>query len=359
MRSIIYSNNTRPAGVSWLTGFVPYWSEALLVVPRDGAPYLVVALTFRVKSWIERTSRVADVIHTPRIGLGAAQKIAAGKSDAAVGIVDLDGLSAGIVDDLREGGPRLALGDASTMFARLRAKADPAEIALAVKAASIAHVALAGARGDSIGSMIAAVEAQARSLGAEEIYLAAAPDLARDHRFVRIEGEAARGEIFALRATVAYKGVWVRLTRSFCDTALAHAATARFAQAVAQLPGERGFTGFTSWLVEGCRMAQPLDPLMGSRVDAARSAKSGSVGFGTGQCGGRWAHRAGRRCRLAGRARRSGKPAGRAGFRIIRSLDSATPPRRIGDAVRAAAGFRWRGACPRRRWCARGPGGAP
>ena len=74
---LVYSNNTRPAGVSWLTGFVPYWSEAVLVVPLDGAPYLVVALTFRVKSWIERTSRVADVIHTPRVGLGAAQKIAA------------------------------------------------------------------------------------------------------------------------------------------------------------------------------------------------------------------------------------------------------------------------------------------
>jgi hypothetical protein len=274
---LIYSNNTRPAGVSWLTGFVPYWSEALLVVPRDGAPYLVVALTFRVKSWIERTSRVADVIHTPRIGLGAAQKIAAGKSDATVGIVDLDGLSAGIVDDLREGGPRLALSDASTMFARLRAKADPAEIALAMKGASIAHAALAAAQGDGIGAMIAAVEAQARSLGAEEIYLAAAPDLARDHRLVRIEGEATRGEIFALRATVAYKGVWVRLTRSFCDTALAHAATARFAQAVAQLPGERGFTGFTSWLVEGCRMAQPLDPLMGSRVDAANPPSPGAL----------------------------------------------------------------------------------
>ena len=55
---VIYTNNTRPAGVSWLTGFVPYWSEAVLVVPRAGAPYLVAALTFRVKSWIERTSRI-------------------------------------------------------------------------------------------------------------------------------------------------------------------------------------------------------------------------------------------------------------------------------------------------------------
>ncbi len=32
---VIYTNNTRTAGVSWLVGFVPYWSEALLVVPRD------------------------------------------------------------------------------------------------------------------------------------------------------------------------------------------------------------------------------------------------------------------------------------------------------------------------------------
>ena len=32
---LVYTNNTRPAGVSWLTGFVPYWSEALLVVPAE------------------------------------------------------------------------------------------------------------------------------------------------------------------------------------------------------------------------------------------------------------------------------------------------------------------------------------
>src|SRR5215472_13639220 len=74
---LIYTNNTRPAGVSWLTGFVPYWSEALLVVPREGAAFLVVALTYRVKTWIERTSRVAEVVHAPRIGLETARRIAA------------------------------------------------------------------------------------------------------------------------------------------------------------------------------------------------------------------------------------------------------------------------------------------
>src|SRR5215470_972562 len=136
---LIYTNNTRPAGVSWLTGFVPYWSEALLVVPRERAPVLVVALTYRVKSWIERTSRVADVIHTPRIGLEAARMIATTAPAAAVGIADLHGLPVGIIDDLRTGGPGLALHDATAAFARLRSEADPAEIALAMTAASIAQ----------------------------------------------------------------------------------------------------------------------------------------------------------------------------------------------------------------------------
>jgi len=268
---LLYTNNTRAAGVSWLTGFVPYWSEALLVVPRDREPVLVAALSYRVKSWIERTSRLAEVIHGPRIGFEAASMIAVRKTDAAVGVADLDGLAAGIVEDLRRGGPRLSLSDATALFAPLRAEADPAEIALAMRAAAIAQHALAQTpgRGTSLGESIAAVEAQARTDGAEEVYIAAAPDLDRDRRLRRIEGEAALGESFALRATVAYKGTWIRLTRTFPRDGPVRpqeAAAARLAAAVAKLPSSDGFVGFSSWLVEGCRIAQPLEPLMGSRV---------------------------------------------------------------------------------------------
>jgi Xaa-Pro aminopeptidase len=271
---LLYTNNTRTAGVSWLTGFVPYWSEALLVVPRDREPVLVAALSYRVKSWIERTSRVAEVVHGPRIGFEAASMIAALKADAALGVVDFDGLAAGIADDLRRGGPRLSLRDATPLFAPLRAEADPAEIALAMKATAIAQRALAEVpgRGASLGEIIAAVEAQARMDGAEEVYIAAAPDLGRDRRLTRIEGEAALGESFALRATVAYMGTWIRLTRTFSHDGAAvpqAEAAARLAAAVAKLPSADGFAGFSSWLVEGCRIAQPLEPLMGSRVTAA------------------------------------------------------------------------------------------
>jgi hypothetical protein len=274
---VIYTNNTRPAGVSWLTGFVPYWSEAVLVVPREGGPYLVAALSFRVKSWIERVSRVADVLHTPRIGLKAAQQIAAARPKAAVGVVDFDGLPSGIADDLREGGPGLTLRDASALFAALRAVADPADIALATKAAAIGRHALAAAAGENLNAMIAAAESEARRLGAEEIYLAAAADLGRDARFKRIEGEAALGKSFALRATVAYKGTWVRLVRSIGEAAIMQEAAGCFAQAVASLPGDRGFAGFRSWLVEGCRMAQPLDPLIGSRLSNGHPPLPGAL----------------------------------------------------------------------------------
>ncbi len=267
---IVYTNNTRPAGVSWLTGFVPYWSEALLLVPRHGAPILVVALTYRVKTWIERVSRVAEVIHTPRIGLEAGRRIAATKANAAVGVVELDTLSAGIADGLREGGPRIALADASELFARQRAAADAAEIALATKAAQIAHRALSQAPRDQTdaGRAIAAVEATARTMGAEEIYLAVAPDLGHDTRLRRIEGRTALGRSFALRATLAYQGTWVRLVRTIDqDGAIAdRQAVERFTAAVTQLPDRKSFAEFPSWLIEGCRMTQPLEAVIASHA---------------------------------------------------------------------------------------------
>jgi Creatinase/Prolidase N-terminal domain len=276
---VTYTNNTRTAAVTWLTGFVPYWSEGLAVLRRTGGPVLVVALSNRVRGWIQSVSRVDDVLPSPRIGQKAGELIASTKADGAVGVVDLGALRAAVAADLGKGGPSLRITDATALFERLRAKADPAEVALATKAGEIAHRALATvpARPDNLGTALACAEAHARSLGAEEIYLAAAPDLARDQRLLRIETPVPLGRSFALRATVAYKGVWVRVTRTFADSAAVQAATERFAAAVAGLPGEQGFAGCPSWLVEGCRVAQPLEPLMGSRVSDPVKLSAGAL----------------------------------------------------------------------------------
>jgi hypothetical protein len=280
---VVYTNNTRAAAVSWLVGFVPYWSEAVLVLPRNAAPVLVVALTFRVKPWIERTSRVAEVVHTPRIGIEAARLIAGRKADAAVGVVDLDHLSAGIADDLREGGPQLSFFDAGDLFASLRASADPAEIMLAARASAIASAALAciDPRAAGIGAILAAVEGEARRRGAEEVYVAAAPDLGRERRLVRIEsatsGEPALGARFAVRASVAYKGSWVRRAVTVDRDGAVSAADVAFAEAVALLPDDRALSRFASFTVEGCRLSQPLEALMGSRVAEPRPPGAGAV----------------------------------------------------------------------------------
>ena len=160
---VIYTNNTRPAGVSWLVGFVPYWSEALLVVPRDGAPYLVAALSFRVKSWIERVSRVGEVLHNPRVGLKAAQQIASVQNNAAVGVVDFDGLPAGIADDMREGGPSLAFSEAEPLFAEsARPKPTRRTLRSPAKPPRSPIRRWRQAQGETLNAMIADAERQAR-----------------------------------------------------------------------------------------------------------------------------------------------------------------------------------------------------
>jgi hypothetical protein len=194
-------------------------------------------------------------------------------------VVDFDHLSAGIADDLREAGPRLTLLNASDLFALLRARADPADIMLTARASLIAASALSRTdrcRGGS--EVVAAVEGEARRLGAEEIYVAVAPDLARERRLVRIEGEAALGRRFAVRASIAYKGSWVRrIVTVEGDCVGTGASDAAFADAVAQLPSDRALSQFSSFLVEGCQTAQPLEALMGSRVASPRPPVAGSV----------------------------------------------------------------------------------
>ncbi|HUB96328.1 MAG TPA: aminopeptidase P family N-terminal domain-containing protein [Stellaceae bacterium] len=277
---ILYSNNTRPAAASWLCGFVPYWSEGIMVLPRVGEPYLVVALTKRVQTWIAATSRVAKVVSTGRFGLEAGKEILAA-GGGTVGIADLDGFPSGIAAELR--GTGLGLVDATPLFADLRSKADPAELALAARAAAIARVALAqaSARHDESGMMIAAVEGEARARGAEECYVAAATDLAHDTRLKRHEGSSPLGRSYAVRATVAYKGSWVRATRTVFratgGSAHIRQGAERFAAAVATLPHSSGFAGVRSWLVEGCRVAQPLEALAGSAVAEPRVLPPGGL----------------------------------------------------------------------------------
>jgi len=273
---VLYTNNTRTAAVSWLTAFVPYWAEGLLVVPKSGDPLLTMAFSNRVVGWGKSVSHVARFEGSPRPGIAAGKYLAASGAKA-VGVADLDGLRLAVANDLGETAAGAQLRDATALFERARAKPDAAEIGLTVKAAMIAQRALAQILGTEgqIGDAISAAEGEARLLGAEEVYMAAACDLDRDPRFQRIEGTAPRGERFAVRITMAYKGSWIRMTRTLSrdqsEAELNEPTAAVFAAAIAQLPSAEGFKGFRSWMIEGCRLAQPLDPLMGSLISEPRA----------------------------------------------------------------------------------------
>ena len=217
---LAYTSFAQPSAVHWLTNFTPYWSEALAVVLPEGAPVLLASLTKRVHLWIKEVSHLADVLMAPRLGADAvaflADKTAPGQR---IGIVGMDSLPWSVANPLFSAMPADKLVDASAMFAALRQPGDSYEHALFDKAASIAANAFQAvpAQAQKVSEVTAAIEASARLAGAEELLMRFAPDLSKSVVLQRMEGDASLGTTWAVEASVAYKGVWVRLGRSMAS----------------------------------------------------------------------------------------------------------------------------------------------
>jgi Xaa-Pro aminopeptidase len=278
---VAYTNFTRPSAVSWLCDFIPYWSECALVVPKAGPLTMVSAVSPRGKPWIQSTTYSENLLFTPKIAPETARVLKeALPAGATVGIVELDEVPAAVGLALKTVGATLV--DATDTFVNARAAGDAANFALAHTAASFAHEALAAfdANATEATAVVAAVDLTARRLGAEESYVAIAPDLRRDQRLVRLEGTAKLGDAYALRATVAYKGTWVRMVRTVVRNDAGGSiaqATSAFTTAVADLPDVAKLAVFDSWLVETARTAQPLDAVAGSAVPQARAFPPGAL----------------------------------------------------------------------------------
>ena len=278
---VAYTNFTRPNAVSWLCSFIPYWSECVLVVPTDGAISMISAVSPRGKPWIESTTYSENLLFAPKIGVEAARVLAeALPAGATIGVVELDDVPTALGLALKATGAKLA--DATNAFVTARAAGDAANTALATIAAEIAHAALAtvGADETDATAAVAAVDRAARAAGAEESYVAIAPNLRADKRLLRLEGPAKLGDAFALRATVAYKGTWVRMVRTFVrnDTrGVVRAGADKLAAAVAALPQLDALKTFDTWLVETARAAQPLGAVAGSAVPTAEAFAPGSL----------------------------------------------------------------------------------
>ncbi len=211
-----YTNIARPAAVSWLSGFTPYWSEGVYCVPREGDPMFATALSKRVAEWIGGVMAKGEVIPTPAPGAAIGKRLAAAGAKR-IGIPDLDDLPARQAQAILENAPGLELVDASDLFNAIRGDVDDAERNFVRKASAIAQDALQHANTSAlyVQDLIASCETAARKAAAEEIFLSVAPDLSAGAQFHRTDTATALGDAFALRISLAYKAGWTRLTRSF------------------------------------------------------------------------------------------------------------------------------------------------
>lgn len=253
--ALFYTNLVQPSAVTWLTGFTPYWSDGMLLLPGQGAPVFATALSKRVANWIRTTDSLSEIVNTPKPGAAVGKRMAE-SGCKRVGVLELDALPAGLDDEIVGAAPGLAFADLSGVFAEVRRSVDDAERGLIARADALARTALDQIDADKAvdaGVVAGLVEKQARLGGAEEAYIAVAADLDRDRRLIRVAGSLPLAGRFAVRASVAYKGSWVRRIRSF-----AHDEAARRAYAAAD-----------AWLenvATSIEPGKPLDSQLAARV---------------------------------------------------------------------------------------------
>jgi hypothetical protein len=269
---VLYTNHARPAAVSFLTGFTPYWSEGLLFVPASGEPVLAMALSKRVAGWIRSVMPLGAIENAPQPASAIGRKVA----EAGIhrlGVVELDMFPGAQADVLTGSGNAVSLEDASAAFRSVRLCVDAAEIALTRRADALARECLETVErsDDDARRMVADIEARARLAGAEEVFIGVAPDLGRANAFLRSDRLGVLGKRFAIRLSLVLKGSWIRRTITLSrnpevQEALA-AANGAFERAFASASAtaalkalEDGFPGkITAWTIEACVSSYPLE----------------------------------------------------------------------------------------------------
>ena len=283
--ALFYTNLVQPSAVTWLTGFTPYWSDGMLLLPREGAPVFATALSKRVANWIRTTNTLSEIVNTPKPGAAIGQRIAAAGCKR-VGVLEYDALPAGLYDEIAGAAPAVDLADISDVFADVRRSIDDPERGLIARADALAGTALDLIDADhaaDAGEVAGLVEKQARLGGAEEAYIAVAANLDADRRLIRVSGSLPLAARFAVRASVAYKGAWVRRISSFArdeaaqrayaaaDAWLSRVASsieagtpleAQLAARVKELPG----ASLRHWMAESSIGSYPLEAVTDAPV---------------------------------------------------------------------------------------------
>jgi len=219
---LLYSSFVRPARVSVLTHFVPFWSQAALVVTREGQTMLTMATTGRTVQWIQHCAVVDEVRVGPDIGHTVGQWLHDKQLVSSLALADGGHWPRPALDSLKRALPDAALHEANAWYDRLDADFGPTP-PVATRALELVRRGLAQVDEVSPGAdpergaheIVAAVEGYCRAGGAEEVSVLVAPDLLQSATPRRLEGPVHLGAHFGVQLSVAYKGHWLRCASSF------------------------------------------------------------------------------------------------------------------------------------------------
>jgi hypothetical protein len=224
---------------------------------------------------------MSEIVNTPKPGAVIGERLARERSVKRVGVLEFDTLPAGLAADMAAAAPAVEWIDGTPLFAAFRREIDDAERGMLTRADTLALAALRAANTDKAkdaGTLAGLIEKNARLGGAEEAYIAVAPDLAADTRLNRTSRPDPLAARFAVRASIAYKGCWVRRIRTFAKDGVAKADAwldgvcrslaagqpigAQLASRLKELPG----ASLKSWMAESCTGSYPLSVVASLRM---------------------------------------------------------------------------------------------
>jgi hypothetical protein len=190
---VVYTDVWRSNQGRYLANFMPYWNRALIVIPREGAPVLLCALSPRVYPWI-RSVTILDEIR-PNMNLA---KLREEMGWTRIGVLDLPLLPWDLaIDNLTD-----------VPWDDIHPKPDDAELAMYRRAAKMAREALNAVSVDRVDhEVVADLERTLRRAGAEDLVI-----LVTDGSTVPLPPTGATlGPQSSISIALEYRGHWVKV----------------------------------------------------------------------------------------------------------------------------------------------------
>lgn len=216
---VVYSDVWRSNHARYLTNFMPYWNRSLVVIPREGDPVFLCALSPRVYPWIRSVTIVNDIRPAPKL-VHSLTTLCVERGWTRIGVLDLSQLIEEIRSRLQ--GTELELVEIPSADV---IGSDESDLAMRQRAAQLARRILATelpkARRTLDYQFVGRLEREYRRSGAEDLVILVSNGLTPPGPPT---GTTFADE-YSISVAVEYRGHWAKITRA--QTNETHAAALR------------------------------------------------------------------------------------------------------------------------------------